>query len=235
MTLEAIDKDLWLAEGPVVDFHGFPYPTRMVVVRLPDGTLWVWSPIELTDALKSEVEALGPVAHLVSPNAIHYLFLGQWHHAWPEAKLWGPAATIKKCKDLPFEAALEDTPPEAWQGVISQAWFRGSFFMDEIAFLHEPTHTAIFADLSEHFSEGFLKRHWKGWQRWIAGLWGITEGKGHAPLEWRLSWWNREPARRAIARIIAAKPRRVIMAHGEWVDEDAGLFLRRAFSWLIKD
>jgi hypothetical protein len=28
MMLEPIDTDLWLTEGPVVDFHGFPYPTR---------------------------------------------------------------------------------------------------------------------------------------------------------------------------------------------------------------
>ncbi|MEM5518600.1 hypothetical protein WNY37_16705 [Henriciella sp. AS95] len=233
--LQQIDTGLWLGEGPVVDFHGMPYPTRMVIARLPDGDLWVWSPVELTAALKGEVEALGPVAHLVSPNPIHYLFLAQWHEAWPDAKLWGPAATIKKCDSLPFEPALEDTAPDAWQGVITQAWFRGSFFMDEIAFVHEPTHTAIFADLSENFSDDFLKNNWKGWQRAIAKVWGITVGKGHAPLEWRLSWLNRAPARKALAKIMASQPDRVIMAHGEWVDTGGDAFLRQAFAWLIRD
>ncbi len=27
-------------------------------------------------------------------------------------------------------------------------------------------------------------------------------------------------------------PTRVIMAHGRWVDEDAGAFLERSFAWL---
>lgn len=234
MPLQPIDKDLWLAEGPLVDFYGMPYPTRMVIVRLPDGALWVWSPVALDDALKSEVEALGPVAHLVSPNKIHHLYLTEWHEAWPGAKLWGPASTLKKRDDLPFEPALADTPPEAWQGVFEQAWFRGSALLDEIAFVHLPTGTAIFADMSEHFSESFLKRHWTGWQRWIANVWGIVEGKGRVPLEIRLAWWNREPAREALGKVMAAHPQRVIMAHGEWVDHDIDSFLRRAFSWLIK-
>lgn len=37
MTLDAIGPDLRLAEGPIVSFYGFAYPTRMVIARLPDG------------------------------------------------------------------------------------------------------------------------------------------------------------------------------------------------------
>lgn len=234
MMLEPVDTDLWLTEGPVVDFHGFPYPTRSVIVRLPDRTLWVWSPVALTPELKKEVDALGPVGHLVSPNKIHHLYLTEWHAAYPEAKLWGPASTIRKRKDLPFQPALEDVPPRDWQGVFEQAWFRGSFFMDEIAFVHRPTGTAIFADLSEHFSDSFLARYWKGWKRLIAKPWGIVVGKGYAPLEWRLSFTNRTPARAAFGKVSATHPDRIIMAHGEWVKTGGEAFLRQAFAWLIR-
>ena len=232
--LQPLDTDIWLAEGPVVDFHGFPYPTRMVLVRLPDGALWVWSPVALTPELRAEVEAIGTPAHLVSPNAIHHLYLSEWHAAWPEAKLWGPAKTIKKRDDLPFEPALEDTAPDDWQGVFTQAWFRGSPILDEIAFVHRPSSTAIFADLSENFSEDFVKTRWKAWQLPIARFWGIMEGKGHAPLEWRLSWFHRRPAREALAKILGAQPDRIIMAHGEWVDTGGEDFLLNSFSWLLK-
>ena len=27
--LEAIGEEIWLADGGIVDFYGFPYPTRM--------------------------------------------------------------------------------------------------------------------------------------------------------------------------------------------------------------
>ena len=45
------------------------------VVRLPDGRLFLHSPIAPSDDLAREVEALGPVAYLVAPNKFHHLFV----------------------------------------------------------------------------------------------------------------------------------------------------------------
>ena len=126
MMLEAIGEAIWLAEGGDVSFLGFPYPTRMVVVRLRGSDLWVWSPIELRGDLAEAVSRLGRVAHLVSPNKLHYVFLPAWHDRFPGARLWGPASTIAKLGDLKFESPLDDTPPEAWAAEIDQAWFRGA-------------------------------------------------------------------------------------------------------------
>ena len=75
---EQLGPDLWVADGGIVSFFGFDYPTRMVVVRLGDGGLWVWSPIAPSRELEDAVRALGPVRHLVSPNKLHHLFLGAW-------------------------------------------------------------------------------------------------------------------------------------------------------------
>ena len=61
MRLEPVDEDIWIAEGPLVDFYGFPYPTRAVIVRLPDKTLWVWSPIKLDVDLKQQDPS--PLSH----------------------------------------------------------------------------------------------------------------------------------------------------------------------------
>src|ERR1700733_5717515 len=62
--------ELWIADGPVVSFYGFPYPTRMSVIRLSDGSLFVCSPVALSDSLRAAIDALGAVRHLVSPNAL---------------------------------------------------------------------------------------------------------------------------------------------------------------------
>jgi hypothetical protein len=51
--LEQLHELLWLAEGEIVSFYGFPYPTRSVVARLESGDLWVWSPIRLVPALRA--------------------------------------------------------------------------------------------------------------------------------------------------------------------------------------
>ena len=57
-TLRKFVPGIWAAEGPVVSFLGFSYPTRMALIRLSNGGLFIWSPIGVTDALKHEVNAL---------------------------------------------------------------------------------------------------------------------------------------------------------------------------------
>jgi hypothetical protein len=227
-----VDSNIWILEGGNVSFYGLAYPTRCVIVRLPSGRLWVWSPIALTPEIRRKIDDLGTPAHLVSPNKIHHLFLQDWKAAWPEAKLWGPQSTISKRSDLVFEAALDETVPDAFEGVFDMVRFSGSPVMDEVVFLHRPSRTVILADLSEHFSQGFLERFWKPWQRWIAGLWGIVEGKGYAPLEWRLSFFDRRKARACRDRILAWAPEKVIMAHGVWQQSNGTAFLRQAFTWV---
>ncbi len=230
--LEKVGDSLWLAEGDIVSFFGFPYPTRSVVARHDNGELWVWSPVRLSDRLRTAVEAIGPVAHLVSPNKLHYLYLDEWQRAWPAAKLWGPASTVRKCVGLDFQQPLTDEPPPAWRGQIEQFWFRGSKAMDEIVFVHRVSRTAIIGDLSENLSEAFLEAHWGWLARRVAKLWKITEPWGYAPLELRMTWFDREPARQALSRLLKFDPERVIMAHGEWQRRDGRAYLEQAFRWL---
>ncbi len=230
--LETIGESIWLAEGELVNFFGFPYPTRSVVARLKDGALWIWSPIKLTPALQQEIDALGRVAHLVSPNKIHHLYLQDWQAVYPSAKLWGPASTIRKRKDLDFADELGDDPPVDWQDEIVQFWFHGSLALDEIVFVHLPSRTAIIGDLSENFSEEFLSQHWSSWKHAIARIWKITEPYGYAPLELRLSWFKRKSARTALNQLLDTDPKQVVMAHGVWQRENGRAYLEKAFAWL---
>jgi hypothetical protein len=227
-----IAENIWIVDGGNVNFHGFAYPTRSVVVRLQNGDLWIWSPIKLSDGLRAEIEATGRLTHLVSPNKMHHLFLGDWHAAFPEAQLWGPASTIRKRDDLPFQAPLVDRAPAAWAEQIDQCWLRGSFAMDEIAFLHLRSRTAILADLSENFSAKWLDENWPAWQRRLARLSKIVEGQGYAPLDWRLSFIRRTKLREAKDKLLSWDPGKVVMAHGEWQAENGREFLAHALEWI---
>ncbi|MGB0087667.1 MAG: DUF4336 domain-containing protein [Rhodomicrobiaceae bacterium] len=229
--LEQMHDTLWVAEGEIVSFFGIPYPTRSVIVRLQNGDLWVWSPVKLSPGLPAEVDRLGPVRHLVSPNKLHHLYLKEWKVAYPKAQLWGPQSTIRKRPDLTFREALQDSPPLEWRPDIDQAWFRGSFAMDEIVFCHRPSATAIVADLIQTFSDRFLREHW-GWWRFLARLDGLTQDQACAPLEWRLSFINRAPARRARDKVLSWNCERVIVAHGECSLSNGGALLAKSFRWL---
>ncbi len=235
-TLQAICEGLFLAEGPNVDFFGFPYPTRMVVAQLAGaGGLWVWSPIALDDALKAEVDALGPVRYLVSPNKIHHLALSEWHAAYPEAKICGLPEIVAKREDLQFDIVLADAPPREWLLDLDQVVFHGSLALEEVVFFHRPSRTVILADLIENFEQEFLDANWKGWQARLAHFAGITAPEGMAPLDFRISFLRRKPAREAFAKLLAWDPERVIMAHGAWVASEGRAFLEHSFRWLVPE
>ena len=232
--LEALGSSLWVADGGIVSFKGFDYPTRMAVVRLADGGLWLWSPVEKTAALEEAVRALGPVRHIVSPNNLHFIFLGEWQAAFPDAELWGPAKTVAKCGDLRFAGTLADDPPAGWHGQIDQFYFANSPFVDELIFFHRASRTALIADLSQTFSEAFLKRHWPWWIRPVARISKMVEGWGYPPIDYRISFRHRADARPKIRALIDKHPEQVVVAHGEIVRTDGESFLRRAFSWLLR-
>jgi len=131
--LQEFGPSLFSAEGPTVSFFGFPYPTRMAVARLSDGSVWVWSPVAVTRELEKEVQSIGPVRYIVSPNKIHHLFLHEWADRWPDARLYAPPGLSRKRPDLHFYAELDDEPSSSWAAEIDQTVFRGSFAMEELA------------------------------------------------------------------------------------------------------
>jgi hypothetical protein len=205
----------------------------MAVVRLDDGGLWGWSPIALGAELEREVRALGPVRHLVSPNKLHHLFLAEWKAKFPEAKLWGTAQTIARFGKLGFAGELTDVPPPDWAGQIDQYDLANSRFLEEVLFFHRKSRTAIVCDLSQPFSEDFLKRHWPWWLRWIARRAGMVERRGYAPIEVRSTFRRRDSARAKMRALIGKGPERVVVAHGEIARGNGVAYLRRAFAWLL--
>jgi hypothetical protein len=106
--------------------------------------------VKLENDLRVEVDSLGQVAHLVSPNKLHHLYLAHWKAGHPAAKLWRLPSNDSRRWRSP--GALGDAPHAEWDSDIDQAWFRGSFMMDEVVFFHRPSRTAIFVDLIEAFS-----------------------------------------------------------------------------------
>lgn len=229
MQLQNIGDEIWIADGPTVSFYGFPYPTRMALVRLADGTLWVWSPVDLDTELRREVEALGSVRHLVSPNKIHHLFLGVWAEAWPEARLVAPPGLARRRDDLRFHAELSDEPEPAWQGQIDQVVVGGSLAMDEVLFFHRRSSTCLVGDLIQRHDPARLS----GWKGWLMRLDGLVGDEGSTPREWRLSFVHRSRARDAVETALSWRPQRLVIAHGQWCPRDGTAELRRGLRWLL--
>jgi hypothetical protein len=226
--LDAFGPRLYSAEGPTVSFYGFPYPTRMAVAQLSDGSAWVWSPVSLTDALARAVDAIGPVRHIVSPNKLHHLFLRQWSERWPEARVHAPPGLARKVPGLRIDATLGDAADPAWAGDIDQVVFGGSFAMAEVAFFHRASGTAIFGDLIQRFPETWVG----GWKRTLLRWGGLLGDSGGTPPDWRSTFLRRGRARAARERVLAWKPTRLLIAHGNCAQAGAAAIIADALRWM---
>jgi hypothetical protein len=229
-----VAPDIWIVDGPAVSFYHMPFPTRATIVRLADGGLWVHSPTRLTDDLAARVDALGPVRHLVAPNWIHYVSVGDWQARYPGATSWAAPGVVKRAKSrqvvLRFDAKLGQEPPEAWAGQIDQMIMRGSNLHREAVFLHRPSHTLILTVLIENFEPKKLG----GWFGLAARFAGVRDPDGKAPIDMRQSFrGGRAALREDVERMIGWAPERVILAHGRWYERDGTAELKRAFRWAL--
>jgi hypothetical protein len=98
--LRRFGEEIWTAGGSTVSIAGFDYPTRVIVIRLSDGALFIWSPTALSPDLQTAVDGLGSVRHIVAPNTLHHLFIAEWHKAYPEATIHAAPDLRAKHPDL---------------------------------------------------------------------------------------------------------------------------------------
>jgi hypothetical protein len=213
------------------DLHGLPhaqrflgirFPTRMGVVRLPDGGVWLWSPVPLDVAAARAVEALGPVRHIVAPNRFHHVNVGPAQARFPDARVFAAPGLERKRKDLTFDDVLGDAPPAAWGGVFEQVLLRAAPTFHEVVFFHRPTGTVFAADL-------FLNvRETESWlERLYFGLEGC-HGRLAVPRLMHLITRDRAEMRADLARIASWPIQRVFVSHGEVVEENAAEAVARA-------
>ncbi|MEO8883667.1 MAG: DUF4336 domain-containing protein [Devosia sp.] len=226
--LEQFGPSLYVANGPTVSFHGFPYPTRMAVAQLSDGDVWVWSPIALTQELAEDVQSIGPVRYIVSPNKLHHLFLQEWANHWPAARLYAPPGLARRQAAPHFYAELGDEPNPAWATDIDQVVFRGSIAMAEVAFFHRGSRTAIIGDLIQRFADSSIS----GWKGMLMRLDGLVGERGSTPRDWRASFLRRRPARAALQKVLAWNPERLLIAHGLCAQSGAAKIIAAALNWI---
>nr|WP_298643904.1 hypothetical protein [uncultured Cardiobacterium sp.] len=74
-------------------------------------------------ALLAEIDALGPVRHLISPNRIHYAHIPAWQQHYPQAKAWASAGVRERAASqhitVTFAANLGENAPPDWTDDIA--------------------------------------------------------------------------------------------------------------------
>lgn len=223
MNLLPLGSEIWIAAGPSVCCHGVPFPTRMTVVRLANGDLWVHAPVPVKQDELSALESLGRVGYLVAETRMHIWRLEQWAALFPNAERWGPPR-IPHHEQF-FTHVLCDEPPRSWVGEIDQLVFRGSRYTDEVYFLHRASQMLLVGDFIQNFPrrgpifDALLR---------LGGLW-----EGGTPIDIRATFIGKmAEGRISRDRILAWNFNQVVLAHGTCVEHGAKRFVERAFGWL---
>jgi hypothetical protein len=212
--LTPLAPNLWCATS---DLHvgGVCFPGRMTVVRLPDGGVWLHSALPLTDALAASVESLGPVRHIVAPNAFHHLHAAAAKRRFPDATLHGTPALRKKKPDLRLDRTLDEAPPAGWAGVLDSCEIAGAPSLHEFVFFHVPSRTLIVTDLLFNMRtyDGLLSKA----VFWMAGTY---KRLGVSRL-WVASTRDRAARAASVNRVLDWDFDRLVPAHGNVMDSDA--------------
>ena len=228
--LNTFGDDIWISDGPeVVAAAGFHYPTRMAIIRLDNNDLFVWSPVQWDPALKAQIDfLLGRVKHLVAPNLLHHLYLGEWKSRLSRRSSPCAAGASRKAADLVFDRDLAADGQQEWSHEIDHVTLAGNVITTEIVFFHHKSGTVIFTDLLQQLPSSWFS----GWRAIVARLDLMTGSEPAVPRKFRLAFTRRRLAKELLARILAWPAKKVLLAHGTPVEKDAPAFLRRAFQWL---
>jgi hypothetical protein len=223
---------LWTAEGQADAgipklLKKYDFSTRMTVIALADGGLFLHSPVRLSDGLRAELDEIGPVRAIVAPNKTHHLFVGEYVAAYPEARLYGALGLPNKRKDLVFFGLLGDEPRPEWTGEIEQRMVRGAPMLNEVVFFHPATRTLIVTDLVFNVPEGGV---------WgvpiVCRLMGASGNFGpHRFIRWAIR--DKAAARASLGFVMRWDFDRVIVAHGDILETGGKKMFRDAFGFIL--
>jgi hypothetical protein len=232
--LKPVAPDLWIVDSGPHNAMGLAMPVRMTVVRLASGDLWLHSPTRYDEGLRQSLEQLGPIRHLVAPNAAHWSYLTEWQARCAGAVTWAAPGLrqrrpVRKA-GVVLDRDLTPEPPPEWSRDIDQVIVEGGFGVSEAAFLHRPSRTLILTDLVENFEPEKLSAP----ARIVLRLLGTTAPDGRAPVYYRFVITRRRRSARAAARrMLDWAPERVIFAHGRWFTGQGTPRLQKSLRWLL--
>ncbi|MEO8244292.1 MAG: DUF4336 domain-containing protein [bacterium] len=225
-----VTDQLWLCPYPI-RLAGTRFDARMTVIRLASGQIILHSPCNITAGIAAEIAALGPVAHIVAAGNFHHMYAATAQAAFPAAKTWICPGVESRNPGLKYDGVLGDVAPSDWAGQIDQVLVQGSRFMREVAMFHRVSRSLILVDLIENFTDatpntgGALKFLFK----YLFRMW---DNPRPAP-EYRMGWNDRRAAATALRKILAWDFQRIVLSHGDLIEQDAVEIATKAWSGVL--
>ncbi len=213
--MRVLAEEIFVEEA-TIRFYGFRIQTRMAVVRLLEDRLFLYSPVSLHPALRSDLDRLGTVAFIVSPNKIHHMALSEYRDAFPSARVYAPPGLPERRPDLSFDRVLGAAPDPGWEGDLDQVLIDGNVFFSEALFFHHRSRTLLVGDFVENFTRETASLP----ARMVAACWGVRARPMASP-EFR--YYTQDPAAfsGSLDRANLWGFERIFLCHGDLIEADA--------------
>lgn len=215
----AIDDGLLTVTGqiplPLVELQ-----RRMTVVRLRNGSSIIYSAMALGEGAMKEIEAMGTPRYLVVPGDAHRLDAKIYKQRYPNLRvLTPPGARERVSKAVAVDATGVDfgDPDVTWHVVAGAGGHEAALLVRRASGT-----TIILSDLI-----GNLRRK-GGFEGWMLHVMGFGDDAPQVPTVERLLMVENKAHLRRQFLDWAAIPdlRRIIMSHGEPIEQDVSQTLR---------
>jgi hypothetical protein len=221
--LQPIAQGIWYVPHHFTAL-GIRLSSRMTVVRLRGGRLWLHSPVPISTQVREQLDALGQVAFIVAPNKAHHLFLEDCAGAFPEARVFVASGLLRKRPELGGVRELGAEAEPEWRDELGQVLVEGIPIVNETVWFHQDSRTLILTDLCQW---------WQGGMPVSSRLFATLTGVRHrlaVPYTVRLVVKDRPALSHSVHRIFEWDFERLVVAHNAIVESNAREALRRAFA-----
>ncbi|NET43579.1 DUF4336 domain-containing protein [Okeania sp. SIO2B3] len=232
--LRKIDCNIWVAEQPF-RFLGLDIGIRMTVISLKNDELAVISPIKIDHKIIEQFKEIGNVKHIIAPNLFHHLFLSDFKNIYPQAQIYAVSGLKKKRPDISIDKILDDDE-QYFGSKLEYFLFEGlnTFLLNglsplnEYVFFHGESKTLIVTDIVFNFDESFPFT-----TKLVSKILGVYKQLKPSFLE-RLGTKEKEKVRQSVQKILQRDFRRVIMAHGTIVEDDAKQKFKKGYECFLE-
>lgn len=229
---EYIKGQIWILEYPV-RFGGMDVFARMTIIKLPNGDLFIHDPCKIDESVKNEIDIIGDVKFIVAPGSYHHLYVTDLQNIYPNAETFLCPGLDKKRPDIKFNQILSNEPDPRWSDILDQVFVHGTKYIWEVTFFHKPSKTLILVDLLENIGDDF--KHPTGlflrfWWKVVFKMWNNPK----AAPEYQMGWGNKEIVKQGLSKILNWNAKRVILSHGELVEQNVNDVLSSAWDKILK-
>lgn len=246
--IQRVAPEIITFSTPFLRFGRVKIGGRGTVVRLTTGNTAVFSPTALTNSVRKEVDALGPIKYIVAPDQEHHIFLEEWAKAFPQAKVVGPETLPELRKKQKYTAI----PDSSWISAIKDKKvtvdeeFDKEFDIEyvsahvnkEIVVNHRPTKTLIEADLifnlpaTEQFSKSGVSPTSGLITRLFVGINNTKDPIWQQRFIWYLASADDRPAfNRSMGIIDNWDFDRIIPCHGDIIQTGGKGIFHKVMAW----